>query len=228
MVMQSALVQMEHSGLLPEGVDRSSLADVGQDLLECLERVWSQAAGRTTGVAGRRCQRVAARLGSWRQRGARLTYGIPGVADKRWEAWLGARLAWWPGGIPDGRMVGLISSRLGRDLELRRRWFTALRMACMNLEHRRMCWSRLDRSRRSGLFGGPENCSGCGCWSWTSDDRACQDPGRWGRQLLEADPDAGGPCPASASFAACGEFCPEPALTETPLRTVLSWRSATV
>jgi hypothetical protein len=215
--MQSAVVQMEHLGLLPDDVDRSSFADVGEDLLEWLERVWSEAAGQQTGAAGRRCQRIAARLGAWRQRGARLTCGIPGVADKPWETWLGARLAWWPEGVPDGHMVGLISSRLGRDLEHRRPWFTALRAACMNLEHRQdvLVTARSISThafvRRAGeLFG-------LRVLELDFGDRSCQEVGRWGRQLLDANAEAEAQALRVRLSPLCGEFCLEPDLAETPL-----------
>lgn len=62
--------------------------------------------------------------------GAALTLGVPRDHHAAIERWLGPRLAWWPQGIPVGHWVGLVSSRLGRELDLRRAWFTVLRAAC--------------------------------------------------------------------------------------------------
>lgn len=63
--------------------------------------------------------------------GAAMTVGIPGERSK---GWLGERLAWWPAGIPSGRRMGIASSRLGRQLETHRSWFTMLRAACAKID----------------------------------------------------------------------------------------------
>lgn len=63
-------------------------------------------------------------------RGARLTLGLPGSARTACQKWIGPRLAWWPRGIPEGRRVGLVSSRLGRKLDFRKPWFDLLRSVC--------------------------------------------------------------------------------------------------
>lgn len=44
--------------------------------------------------------------------------------------WLGERLVFWPRSRPSGRFVGVVSSRLGRQLDTRADWFTVLRAAC--------------------------------------------------------------------------------------------------
>ena len=66
--------------------------------------------------------------------GAGLTWGVPGLDMTRMTAWLGHRLVWWPGGVPEGSGVGLVSSRLGQELDRHKPWFAVLRTACMRLD----------------------------------------------------------------------------------------------
>ncbi|MBC8872308.1 MAG: hypothetical protein H8E44_22990 [Planctomycetes bacterium] len=109
----------------------------GDDLLPGIIQTWirhlSNSAESRTGSAGA----VLAALLSQRQRGAKLTWGIPGFDERLSGEWLGTRLAWWPRGVPHGRRVGLVSSRLGQDLDRRKSWFTVLRAACMKLDPQR-------------------------------------------------------------------------------------------
>ena len=67
-------------------------------------------------------------------RGAALTLGVPGLSDDVLTRWLGHRLFFWPTGIPQGRRVGIVSSRLGRALDEKRDWFGVLRTACLRLD----------------------------------------------------------------------------------------------
>lgn len=130
---------LDRAGLLPapcDDVPHGFLpARVGQDLLPALVDVWCKAACPETVAVGRR---RAVRMVEWLKRqqasGARLTLGIPGMATDVTRRWLGYRLAWWPDGIPDGRRVGLASSRLGRILDGQRPWFTILRAACAKVD----------------------------------------------------------------------------------------------
>jgi hypothetical protein len=57
--------------------------------------------------------------------GARLE-----LLDQGSSKWLGDRLVWYPQGCPDGRRIGLASSRLGRRLDTQQTWFTVFRAAC--------------------------------------------------------------------------------------------------
>ncbi len=186
--MHQDQIAWQRWGLMPERTDRTSPPPADRDLLEYLVDQWSAAADVQRGSVGARSHRIAERLRGWYHRGARLTWGIPGNASKPIGPWLGRRLAWWPAGIPSGRMVGLISSRLGRDLESRTRWFAALRTACMHLEHRRdlLVTARSIATqkfvRRAGeLFGVP-------VLEVHVADGSDGDPSRWSRRLLETDP----------------------------------------
>jgi hypothetical protein len=94
--------------------------------------------------------------------GGQMTWGIPSPTA---AAWLGTRLAWWPRGVLRGRRVGLISSRLGRNIEQHKAWFAALRTACIRLDPACDLLLTADSSalhrfvRRCGqLFGVPALC----------------------------------------------------------------------
>lgn len=50
------------------------------------------------------------------------------------RSWIGERLVWWPRGLPQGKWIGVASSRLGRYLDQRRDWFAALRQTCACLD----------------------------------------------------------------------------------------------
>jgi hypothetical protein len=106
----------------------------GGDLLPAVCRAWSE---RVASADERRRNAASARadvLCQAQQGGARLTWGVPGFDLAKITAWLGHRLVWWPGGVPEGRCVGLVSSRLGQDLDRHKSWFAVLRTACMRLD----------------------------------------------------------------------------------------------
>ena len=191
--MHQDRIAWQSLGLTPDRTDRTSLPSADEDLLAYLEHQWSAAAEVERGSVGARSRRIAARLRAWQRRGARLTWGIPGDGNKPIDPWLGQRLAWWPAGIPAGRMVGLISSRLGRELEARQRWFAALRTACMHLDHRhdllvtaRSISTQKYVQRAGELFG-------VRVLELEVADRSSGDPSRWGRSLLETDPETTDP-----------------------------------
>lgn len=71
------------------------------------------------------------------RRGARLTLGWPEREGRPLDRWLGPRLLWWPSGIPEGRKVTWVSSRLGRAIDERPDWFAVLRSAVAKLEPKR-------------------------------------------------------------------------------------------
>lgn len=62
-----------------------------------------------------------------------LTVGLGRQPAEVEQRWIGRRLVWWADGVPVGRWVGLVSSRLGRRLEERPAWFAALRECCRGL-----------------------------------------------------------------------------------------------
>ncbi len=66
--------------------------------------------------------------------GAKLTLGWPECEARPLERWLGPRLMWWPSGLPEGRKVAWISSRLGRAIDERPDWFAVLRSATAKLD----------------------------------------------------------------------------------------------
>lgn len=93
-----------------------------------------------TAVGAEACdlERDVPDLDEWLKRqyavGAKLTRGISDVADSPLRHWIGVRLAWWPHGVPAGRTVAIVSSRLGRKLDEHSGWFAALRTACLRLD----------------------------------------------------------------------------------------------
>lgn len=78
-------------------------------------------------------RRALDKLENWRQAGARLTSTSAHSTSARGAAWLGHRLIWWPHGIPTGRRLAVLSSRLGRRWDRRAAWCAALRQACAEL-----------------------------------------------------------------------------------------------
>lgn len=66
--------------------------------------------------------------------GAQLTFGWPGLDETLFARWLGVRWLWWPRGVPHGRKVAWVSSRLGRAIDERPDWFAVLRTAAAKLD----------------------------------------------------------------------------------------------
>jgi hypothetical protein len=99
---------------------------------------------------------------------------------------LGRRLTCWPGGVPEGSSIGIVSSRLGRDLDRHRGWFAVLRTACMRMdrEHDLLLTARSTTTqrfvRRCGrLFGLRVLCI-------DTAEPAVASPAAWGRRVLLA------------------------------------------
>ncbi len=67
-------------------------------------------------------------------RGARLLLDAGSYFGKGFQQWLGWRLCWSPGRLPDGQLVGIASSRLGRKLDEKPSWFQTLRHYCHQLD----------------------------------------------------------------------------------------------
>ncbi len=68
---------------------------------------------------------------------AKLTLGWPECEARPLERWLGPRLMWWPSGLPEGRKVAWVSSRLCRAIDERPDWFAVLRSATAKLDPQR-------------------------------------------------------------------------------------------
>jgi hypothetical protein len=111
--------------VLPSDVKRV----FGRDLIPVLLSGWASVGDLSNGVA--------AWLADQQQRGAALTLGYDSRFDPAAAGWLGLRLAWWPTGVPEGRRIGLASSRLGRRLDTQQAWLAVLRAACAKIDRRR-------------------------------------------------------------------------------------------
>lgn len=133
-VIWQALVDAK---LVPPDSPGAALPDPnawGQDLLPGIVREWTRHADKSPQSASDRVGEKLPALQSQLKRGAKLTWGIPDSDQMLTHGWLGMRLAWWPYGIPGGRRIGLVSSRLGQELDRRTNWFAVLRTACMKLQ----------------------------------------------------------------------------------------------
>ena len=105
-----------------------SAEDQRGNLFPIMFDAWSRAP-RT-----RHSERVVAWLRQQCRQHAELTLGVPDSTHERVARWVGPRLIWWPRGVPPGRRVSIVSSRLGRLLERHRPWFAALRGVCRDLD----------------------------------------------------------------------------------------------
>lgn len=128
---------LREAGLWPGAggapMDRAA-CEGGEDLLPAICQAWESCGGRADARAGHAAAERAAWCHQARAAGARLTWSFPDTDAARALRWLGARLAWWSRGVPHGRRVGLVSSRLGQQLDRHQAWFAALRTACMRLD----------------------------------------------------------------------------------------------
>ena len=102
-------------------LDQFCEAEAGTDVIRHGKQVRDHSSGITGG----------------KTRSSALTIGMPGMSLQCWQRWAGRRLCWWPKGIPDGRRISLVSSRLKRQMDQEQPWFECLRTAVL----------RLDRSR---------------------------------------------------------------------------------
>ncbi|NOX57024.1 MAG: hypothetical protein GXP27_21815 [Planctomycetes bacterium] len=125
--------------MLPTGLREELLPSVscGIDLFPVIRDAWATGRERLTVAERRQAKRVVSWIDAQRRHSARLTFGLVGGRTAMVRAWLGPRLAFWPQGVPTGRRVGLISSRLGRALDEKPEWFRAVRAACGRLQAER-------------------------------------------------------------------------------------------
>lgn len=122
-------------------VESLSVLPIGADLLPVLveaarQRMEKQARSKKseTKASGDSRPPWADALDEVMRRGAKLTLGWPECEARPLERWLGPRLMWWPSGIPEGRKVAWVSSRLGRAIDERPDWFGVLRSATAKLD----------------------------------------------------------------------------------------------
>ena len=195
--MRDVWAALIRAGLCPEDSTTSGpFVDFqgGEELLPFLSLAWKNTVACRTGSAAKSAAGVLERLQSAQQAGAEMTWGFPGVAPDRSGQWLGGRLAWWPRGVPQGRRVGLVSSRLGRNVDQQRPWFAVLRTACMKLDPSRDLIVTSDSiashrfvQRCGALFGVP-------VLNVLIDRRDSLSTRRWGQHVLTSDAASPGVC----------------------------------
>lgn len=129
---------LRQHGVFPPVLDPAALAPSfawGEDLTPFLFDAWTTSL-RYAQTSQQR--RLAKRILDWLERqisaGAVLSWGMPSGRGTRVQQWVGDRLIWWPAGVPQGRWIGIVSSRLNRLLEHQRPWFAALRSTCEEME----------------------------------------------------------------------------------------------
>ncbi len=108
-------------------------------LLPLLRAAWTHYADEAGDRhAQRSARRKAAQFSAWHQAGAVLSWGWPAdqalAAPQQVPRAVHDRLFWWPRGVPTGRRVAIVSSRLGRSHRRLERWSAALHHVCSTLE----------------------------------------------------------------------------------------------
>jgi hypothetical protein len=122
-------------GLLPaDTVLPTDGIEGGHNLLPRIIAAWAARPSASSSDQRNGREECLARLTEFEGQGAALTWGLPGPVGDRAARWLGPRLAWWPHGIPTARWIGVASSRLGRELDHRKAWFTVLRAVCQKID----------------------------------------------------------------------------------------------
>lgn len=80
----------------------------------------------------------ASKFQSWLEQqiaaGAWLSLELPPLSNAPDQTVSEYRLAWWPRGIPCGRRIAIVSSRVGRRLDQRPEWLAAFRSTCAKAE----------------------------------------------------------------------------------------------
>ncbi len=108
---------------------------LGADVLPWLSEAAQRASAGATQTRPKRQAESLARVISWaKQSGAKFTFGWPECDARPIDHWIGPRLMWWPRGVPDGRKVAWVSSRLGQAIDERPDWFAVLRSAAAKLD----------------------------------------------------------------------------------------------
>jgi len=130
---------LRNAGWLPAGEEEPPpfwAQSSSEDLLPAMIRLWGSGQATPRPGDGGKAGRMVRLLKGCRKQGAQLTMGVPGDTARAAQRWLGLRLVWWPRGIPRGRRVSLVSSRLGRALDNQTTWFTVLRAACAKIDRK--------------------------------------------------------------------------------------------
>lgn len=128
------LAKMRLAGILPTDglsavVDSHSSGPYGREILSLLYAAWERATGADASPA-----QAADPLHVWRNRsladGCSLRFIGENCGHRGIFELLGPRLLWFPGGVPSKTLLGLASSRLGREIERKEAWFQVLRATC--------------------------------------------------------------------------------------------------
>lgn len=135
--MAPSFADIPHSPAdLPIQSDNGSCAVRLCDVMDQIGQML-QAENRTSNLRQAKLQRKCL---SWIEEGLKsgtLTLGVPKMEHPArallCNRWLGERLCWWPNGVPDGRWIAMVSSRLGQRLDRRPEWFESLRAACAQI-----------------------------------------------------------------------------------------------
>ena len=127
----NCVTELSAAGWLPRGAGGFAVEPPPEkDLLADIVASWRQEIVTGHGRP-RRSTVIRDRLLIWQQTGAQLTWTAPDQPQSRTARWLGARLIWWPHGVPSGHRLAVLSSRVERDWDLRWIWFAALRQLCV-------------------------------------------------------------------------------------------------
>ena len=118
---------LREAGFLPDS-GQLRLRSPSQDILPQLVQAWE-----SSGSGGATERPRIAWLAASAKLGARLTVGA-GACRLGRIGWIGERLIWWPQDLPNGRLVGVVSSRLPRRLDTEADWIAALRSVCFDLD----------------------------------------------------------------------------------------------
>src|SRR5262245_46590103 len=103
--------------------ERSRTSNAINDLLPMLRETAERWTTRASKAAGQRTANQLRTLSEWlAATGARLTLSWPDLDGRPQQSWIGSRLMWWPSGIPSGRKVAWVSSRLGQAIDERSDW----------------------------------------------------------------------------------------------------------
>ncbi len=178
------------AGLLPAAASlppSAVAAPAPDNLLPLVLQAWSAHPGPWRRDEAARRESVLIRLARHHEQGASLTYGIPGAAANRFDRWLGNRLAWWPRGVPTGRFVGVVSSRLGQALDRHKAWFTVLRAVSMKIDPRQDLLVTAEQTTAERFVQRCGELFGLRVLSLELDRDDHLSPERWGAQLLAAE-----------------------------------------
>jgi hypothetical protein len=120
--------RLDALGVLPPECDVAVYADA-KSPADGLLAVWKEWLRLAPKPSRSRAARIHSGLAAAVENGAQLTFAIPGRDRDVCERWLGHRVYWWPQGVTDGPRVGIVGSRLHRDLDSQKPVLQVLRLS---------------------------------------------------------------------------------------------------